>query len=120
MMKLLDAIVAFFTATLSGTGVGGGGLYVVYLTLVKNIPQLQAQGINLGFFIAGALCSMLIHIPKRRIRFPLVLIVSLFGTLGSFFGVFLAHSLDLTLLSKIFGGMLILCGARTFFRKVKK
>ena len=119
-MNFLDFIVAVFTATLSGTGVGGGGLYVIYLTLVRDVPQLTAQGINLAFFIAGALASMLLHLRKRKFVFPLVLTMGLLGALGSLAGALLAKMLDTVVLSKCFGAMLVLCGFRTLFAKVKK
>ncbi len=119
-MRFIDFLVAVFTASLSGTGIGGGGLYVIYLSLVKEVPQLTAQGMNLAFFIAGALSSMLLHLKKRRIAFRIVLLTGAFGALGSLCGAFLANRMDTVLLSKIFGGMLVLCGIRTLFTKVKK
>ncbi len=119
-MSFFDFLIAWFTAALSGTGVGGGGLYVIYLTLVREVPQLTAQGINLAFFIAGALASMTIHLRKRKFLLPLVLLMGTLGAVGSLFGAFLAQMLDTALLSKIFGGMLCLCGIRAIFQKVKK
>jgi len=41
-MWILNIIVGAATAVLAGLGVGGGGLLVIYLTLVLNLPQLQA------------------------------------------------------------------------------
>lgn len=119
-MNILDFFVAVFTSALSGTGVGGGGLYVIYLTLIRDIPQLTAQGINLAFFITGALSSMLLHLRKRRFVFRIVLLTGALGALGSLFGAFLASKLDTQTLSKFFGGMLVLCGIRTLFAKVRK
>lgn len=119
-MNILDFFVAVFTAALSGTGVGGGGLYVIYLTLVRNVPQLTAQGINLAFFIAGAIASMILHLRKRRFAFRVVLLTGALGALGSLFGALLASNLDTALLTKIFGGMLVFCGIRTLFLEVKK
>ncbi len=119
-MNFLDFIVAVFTATLSGTGVGGGGLYVIYLTLVRDVPQLTAQGVNLAFFIAGAISSMLLHLRKRKFVFRLVLLMGILGALGALVGAMLAKMLDTVLLSKCFGAMLVLYGLRTLFAKVKK
>lgn len=119
-MNILDFFVAVFTAALSGTGIGGGGLYVIYLTLVRDVPQLTAQGTNLAFFIAGALTSMILHLRKRKFAYRLVLLTGALGAVGALFGALLAKNLDTVLLSKIFGGMLVLCGIRTLFAKVKK
>ena len=44
-------IASFLIAALSGLGVGGGGLFVVFLALFTEIPQITAQGINLLFFL---------------------------------------------------------------------
>ncbi len=119
-MAVLDFIVALLTAALGATGVGGGGLYVIYLRLVREVPQLSAQGINLAFFIVGALSSMAVHLFRRKFRFGLVLLVGGLGAVGSLFGAFLAARLDTALLSKGFGGMLVILGLRTLFGKVKK
>ena len=45
------AFAAFLTALLAGMGVGSGGLFVVFLTVFLDYPQLAAQGLNLYFFI---------------------------------------------------------------------
>ena len=48
---MLDIIVFFIIATLSGMGVGSAGLLVVWLTVFDSVPQLAAQGLNLFFFL---------------------------------------------------------------------
>lgn len=53
------AFAAFLTALLAGMGVGSGGLFVVFLTVFLDYPQLAAQGLNLYFFI----------LPRRRRSF---------------------------------------------------
>lgn len=117
---MIRFLAAFFTAALAGIGVGGGGLYVIYLSLIEQMPQLRAQGVNLAFFIASALSSMLFHFKKRNIHLPMVLLVGLFGAAGSLFGAFLAQTLNADLLTKGFGAFLTFCGLRTFFRKNQK
>ncbi len=119
-MNIFDFFASTFCAALSGTGLGGGGLYVIYLTMLKDIPQLTAQGMNLAFFISGAVSSMLLHLRKRKFILPLIVLVSLLGTLGSLFGAFLAQKLDTVLLSKIFGGMLVFTGLRSLFSRKQK
>lgn len=119
-MPILDFFVAVLTAALAATGVGGGGLYLIYLTLVRDVPQLTAQGINLAFFIASALSSLLLHRKKRSFDCKLVLLSGAFGAAGSLLGAFVAEMLSTELLSKIFGALLIFCGIRALFAKVKK
>ena len=45
-MDWITAFAAFLIAILSGMGMGSAGLLVVYLTMVEQVPQLTAQGIQ--------------------------------------------------------------------------
>lgn len=107
---MLDSIIIFIIAALSGLGVGSGGLLVIYLTLIKNTPQLAAQGANLIFFILASLSSLLFNLPKRRIPFGAVAVMTALGIAGSFAGTYFASLLSPYVLRKIFGFMLVLSG----------
>ena len=83
---LIEFLIAFLIASLMGLGVGGGGLYALYLTLWQKTPQLQAQGQNLAFFIVCATTSLLFHLRKRRLNFPLIALICAVGHDGLFAG----------------------------------
>ena len=48
-MKIVDFIIGILSSALSGTGVGGGGLFIIYLGIAKDMIQSVMQGINLIF-----------------------------------------------------------------------
>ena len=102
-------------ATLSGMGVGGGGLLVIYLSLLGEVEQVEAQGINLCFFILTALASTIFNAKKGKICWKITIILSASGVVFSIVGTLLAGEINAELLSKIFGGMLILGGASSLF-----
>lgn len=112
-----DLIVSFFASLLAGTGVGGGGLLVIYLTLARGFEQLCAQGVNLAFFVAGASSSLPIHIKRRRIDALPVAVLGIAGAVGACLGLWLAKKLDARLLRIIFGAFLVFCGMRTLRSK---
>ena len=114
---MIEFLIAFLIASLMGLGVGGGGLYALYLTLWQKTPQLQAQGQNLAFFIVCATTSLLFHLRKRRLNFPLIALICAVGIPGALFGAFLASRSDGVLLSKIFGAFLAVCGVSALFSK---
>ena len=102
-----DFIVIFIIAALSGLGVGSGGLLVIYLTLIEKVPQLTAQGANLIFFILASLSSLIFNLPKRRIPYGAVLLMSALGICGSLAGTYFASVIPAEVLRKIFGFMLV-------------
>ena len=112
-MKILDVIVSFLASALAGTGVGGGGLLVIYLTLARGLGQLAAQGINLSFFFSVATAAVPVHLKKRSMGVLAVRFIGAFGIVGAFIGLTLAKSISPSLLRKFFGIFLILCGLKS-------
>ena len=121
---ILNFIASFLISALMGMGIGGGGLFVIYLTLCLNFAQIVAQGTNLVFFIISALFSLIIHLRKRKIRFLQVGALILFGSIGSIIFSRLANSIDPKIPRIALGILLISSGiytiiSNTFFKKSK-
>ncbi|MBO5845432.1 MAG: sulfite exporter TauE/SafE family protein [Clostridia bacterium] len=114
---IFTIISSFFIAALSGLGVGGGGLFVVFLTLFTNTPQITAQGINLLFFLFSAGSSICIHLSRRQIFGSAIIIMALFGILGSVCGAMLSSIAPQSLLRKAFGVMLVISGMLSLKKK---
>lgn len=110
---LVGALLGF----LSGLGVGGGSLLVLWLTQVLAFPQEQAQGINLLFFLPAALISSAFHGKKQEISWHLVLPAVLTGIIAAGLCAFWACHMDTALLRKLFGGLLIAVGLKELFGK---
>jgi len=119
-MFLIDFGAGILISLLAGLGVGGGGLLVVYLTMAKDIPQIQAQGINLLFFVVAGASSLIVHIKKRKLEFNIILVMIIFGALGAVAGSLIASSADGELVKKIFGGFLLVSGLIELFSKSEK
>ena len=48
-MFLWDILAAFLVAVLAGMGIGGGGLLIIYLTIIRNTDPAAARFENLIF-----------------------------------------------------------------------
>lgn len=118
--KTLDFVVMLLLAVLYGCGMGGGGLLVVYLTLVRGISQADAQSLNLFFYIIASTASAFILLKKRNVNYRLVILCALAGIPGAYFGSILRQVISVSLLRKIFGVMLILTGLSVFVSKSGK
>ena len=63
-MAVIDwiAILAGFgSAVLASMGMGGGSILILYLTLMAGVPQREAQGMNLLFFLPIGAASLWLH-----------------------------------------------------------
>ena len=117
-MIFVDMIGALLMGTLSGMGIGGGGLLVIYLTLIRKVDQLSAQGLNLYFFIFASVASLFVHATKRNINYNHVLILALFGMPAALVGGRLAQTSDPATLRSAFGYMLIFAGGVSLIRLI--
>ena len=117
MTVIIEIAVAFLCAALSGMGVGGGGLLLIYLTLAENMAQREAQLYNLIFFLAASASSLLLHTYRRCISLPVVLWLSLGGVSGAVIGSVLSGILGEAALGCVLGAFLALTGAISLFRR---
>lgn len=104
---------------LAGLGTGGGSLLILWLTLVLDMDPNTARSINLMFFLPAALISILFRKQQGHVDFRTLWPGILSGCLSAAIFAFWCRNLELTLLKKLFGGLLLITGARELFYKPK-
>ena len=97
------------TGVLSGFGIGGGTLLLIYMTAFAGVPQNLAQGVNLLYFLPTAATALPAHIKNGYIDRQTVWPAVLAGLAGT--------GLDVELLHRCFGGFLIVVGLRELFSR---
>lgn len=112
--------VAVILGFLAGLGVGGGSLLVMWLTLIVGIDHPQARIINLMFFIPAAIISSLFRWRQGALDFKKVVPAIIAGCLAAAAFSWLARHLELEIIKKIFGGLLLFAGVRELFYKQKR
>ncbi len=112
---------AFFAALLSGfagaLGIGGGGILIIYLAAICNMNQLQAQGINLLFFLPCGVVAIIMHSIAGRIKWKSVWRFILGGVPGVLLGVVGANLIGTVWLGRLFGILLLFLGIKSFIKK---
>lgn len=113
-------LVGTATGILSGFGIGGGTLLLIYLTTFSGIDQTLAQGINLLYFLPAAATALPSHIKNGYIRKDSAIPAILIGLLFSAVSAWIATSLNVALLRKFFGIFLLYIGISELFRRDTK
>lgn len=118
MMEWLTAALAgAVTGVLSGFGIGGGSLLLIYMTNFAGVEQNLAQGINLLYFLPTAATALPAHFKNGYVEKSALVPAILAGLAGTALAAWVATSLDVDLLRKCFGVFLLVIGIRELFRK---
>ena len=96
---------------LSGLGIGGGSLLMLYLTAAAGVSAADARGINLLFFLPTALISVTLHAKHGCVAWRSAIPAAVCGCLTGAGLAWLTAGLDLAVLKKAFGAYLLLTGA---------
>ena len=112
---LFPLLIATVLGFLAGMGVGGGSLLLLWLTQVVCLEQTQARIINLLFFLPAALISTLFRGKQQKIAVRPAVSAIVSGCCAAFLFTMVSRVIDVNLLKKLLGGLLILTGIREIF-----
>lgn len=116
----LGLLVGALTGVISGFGIGGGSLLVLYLTAVAGVEQLAAQGINLVYFLFCAPTALWSHIRNGLVQKKAALICAAAGVAASVATALAAGALDGAWLRRGFGVLLLYIGIKELLAKGEK
>ena len=114
---VLPTLIGLLCGILSGFGIGGGTILILYLANIAGIPQQAAQGINLIYFLPTSATALFSHFKNGFIDKSSVIPAIITGSIFSIGAAIAATSLDVNVLKKIFGLFLIVIGIRELFSK---
>lgn len=117
---VISIMVGIVLGFLAGLGIGGGSLLILWLTFVMHLDPQTARGINLLFFLPCALAALHFRRKQGAINFSKILPAMIAGCAAALAFSWLGSNLDLELLKKLFGGLLIVTGLRELFYKVRE
>lgn len=116
-MWIIDLIIGTGTGILSGFGIGGGTLLILWLTLVTGMDQLHAGGINLLYFMFSGLPALISHAKNKLIEKKILLWCVIGGVPTCIISSIIASNLDVTWLRRGFGVLLLVIGIKELFSK---
>ena len=116
----LNALSGILAGAAGAMGIGGGSVLILALSLFTDMPQTDAQGINLLFFLPVALTGMLVYRKNHLICRSFAVRLAVGGVGGVVAGWALAQALDPSFLRKVFAVLLIVLSVRELFGPKKK
>ena len=113
----IAVIAGLLCGIISGFGIGGGSLLMVWMTAVASLDQKIAQGINLLYFLPTSVGALILHIKNKMICWKAVIPAALCGCATAALAAWFSASMEVSLLRKLFGGFLILVGISELRKK---
>ena len=112
-------LVGLITGVVSGCGIGGGSLLMLYLTVIAGVATNEAAAINLLYFLGCALPAIRTHRQNRLIRGDAAWRCLPTGIPAAVLGALVALWLDTGWLHRGFGVFLLYIGFKELFYKEK-
>ena len=99
---LIGSLLGFLT----GMGVGGGSLLILWLTLALGFDQTTARGINLLFFLPASAICCVFRLRQGRLNLRKCLPAIVSGCAAAVLGSLIAASVDTSVLPSYLPKML--------------
>lgn len=99
-------------------GIGGGLIIVPFLMLVMNMPQADSVGTSLAAIIPPVgILGAIEYYRAGHVNVKAAALIAIAMLIGTYLGAKLMLGLPPTLAKRIYGGFLLLIGARYLFVK---
>ena len=106
----MEVIVAALCGFLSGLGIGGGSLLMVYLTAAAGLDPRTAGAVNLLYFLPAAGVSLIFHSKNRFVDWRAARWAILGGVILAALGAWISSAVSAALLRRLFGVFLLFVG----------
>ena len=110
---LVGTVLGFLT----GLGIGGGSLLILWLTVVLDTDPQAARGINLLFFLPAALIACIFRAKQGALSIRKILPAILAGAGAAAVFSWLSTVIRAEVLRPCFGAVLLAAGTRELFYK---
>jgi len=117
MFKILTG---FISGIVSGTGMGGGTILILILSLFMGIDQHIAQATNLVFFVPTSITAIIVSIKEKLIEWKIGTIIAVSGMAGAVIGAKISVNMNVDLLKKVFGYFLSVIAIYEIYSLIKE
>ena len=116
---MIEIFIGVISGIVSGLGMGGGTILILFLSLFLDIEQHIAQATNVIFFVPTAITAILVNLRQRNINLKIGIPICLWGVIGAFIGAIISMQMNMKTLRKFFGGFIILIAIYQTYMYIK-
>ena len=116
---MLEFFTGIISGTVSGTGMGGGTILILILSVFMGIDQHVAQATNLIFFVPTSITAIVTTMKEKLIDWKIGIPVAISGIIGAIFGAKISVNMNVNYLKKYFGFFLILITIYEIYSLIK-
>lgn len=98
-----EILIGLISGIVSGTGMGGGTVLILLLSIIMGIEQHIAQATNLVFFVPTSIAAIITNWKYNLVDTKVALWVSVFGVIGAISGAIVSSKTNVEELKKYFG-----------------
>lgn len=107
-MKLI--LIGIISGIVTGLGMGGGSILILFLTMFMSVNQHTAQAANLIFFIPTSISAIYVYFKNKNIDKKVGKKLLYTVIIGAIIGAYLTKYIDSTNLKKYFGMFILAVG----------
>ena len=98
-----EFITGLISGTVSGTGMGGGTILILVLSIFLGVEQHIAQATNLVFFVPTSISAIIISIKSKFIEWKIGIVLAITGIIGAIIGANISAKIEVKSLKRYFG-----------------
>lgn len=117
---MIEILIGFISGIVSGTGMGGGTILILCLSMFMGVEQHIAQATNLVFFVPTSIMAIIINVKQKYIDFKVAIPIAISGIIGAVIGAIFANKTDVRHLKKYFGVFLALIAIWEIYSLLKQ
>ena len=98
-----EFVTGLISGTVSGTGMGGGTILILVLSIFLGVEQHIAQATNLVIFVPTSISAIIISIKSKLIEWKIGIVVAITGIIGAIIGANISAKIEVKSLKRYFG-----------------
>ena len=98
-----EFVTGLISGTVSGTGMGGGTILILVLSIFLGVEQHIAQATNLVFFVPTSISAIIISIKSKLIEWKIGIVLAITGIIGVIIGANISAKIEVKSLKRYFG-----------------